>query len=104
MSYQLTYYLYLIHLIRFLFTSCLLLYLVCQSAFCCCDRIPKINNLKEESLILAHGLRGFGPWFLGSVVFGLWESRTSCRFKAARLVVARKQVWGAGEESFPKAP
>jgi hypothetical protein len=37
--------------------------------FCCCDKIPKINNLKEERFILAHGFRGFNSWLLGLTAF-----------------------------------
>jgi hypothetical protein len=28
------------------------------------------NNLKEEGVILAHGVRGFSAWSLGSIAFG----------------------------------
>jgi hypothetical protein len=35
--------------------------------------MPEQNNLKEERFILAHGLKGFSPWSLGSIV-----SRSMC--------------------------
>jgi hypothetical protein len=30
-------------------------------AFCLCDKIPEIINLRKEKLMLAHGFRGQGP-------------------------------------------
>jgi hypothetical protein len=29
--------------------------------FCHCDKIPNINNLRNERFILAHGFTGFSP-------------------------------------------
>jgi hypothetical protein len=37
---------------------------------CFCDKMPDINNLKEEIFILAHDFKGFSPWSLGSVFLG----------------------------------
>jgi hypothetical protein len=38
-------------------------------AFCVsfhhCDEMPKKNNLNDLRFILAHGFRGFSPWWLG---------------------------------------
>lgn len=39
-------------------------------AFYLCDKIPEINNVQEESLILAYGSRVFSPWSVGSVALG----------------------------------
>jgi hypothetical protein len=32
---------------------------VCQSVFCCCDKIPEQNNLRKERLFWACGFRSF---------------------------------------------
>jgi hypothetical protein len=37
--------------------------------FCCCDKIPEKNNLKEERLIWVSQLAG-------SMAFSLWQDRT----------------------------
>lgn len=44
--------------------------LLCQSAFCHCEKIPEIKILKEESSVLAHGFRSFSLWLLGPCHFG----------------------------------
>jgi hypothetical protein len=41
-------------------------------SFHCCDKIPKVNNLGKERLILAHAFRSFSLWSLGHIALDLW--------------------------------
>ena len=43
-------------------------------SFCHGDKISKISNVKEERFILAHGVRGFGPWLAGPLLLECGES------------------------------
>jgi hypothetical protein len=44
--------------------------MMCQSAFHHCDKLPEINNTKEEGFVLAHGFRVFSSWLFGSAASG----------------------------------
>jgi hypothetical protein len=71
-------------------------YILRQSAFCCCDKIPEINNSREEGFILVHTFRGFSPWSAGSMAFRpvarqKHHGRKTWWKEAAHLMGARKQ-------------
>jgi hypothetical protein len=38
-------------------------------SFCHYDKIPEVNNLKEERFILAHCFRGVSSWSVSSIAF-----------------------------------
>jgi hypothetical protein len=46
-----------------------------------CNKIPDINNLREEWSILAHTFRDFGSWSLALLLLDLWWSTASWRWK-----------------------
>jgi hypothetical protein len=46
--------------------------------FQCCDKIPEVDNLREEGFLLAHSFRGFSPWLLAPLLWAcvkqtLWQ-------------------------------
>ena len=34
------------------------------------DKMPEASAFKKEQFIMAHGVRGFGPWSLGPITLG----------------------------------
>lgn len=45
--------------------------MVCDSDFQPSDKIPKISNVNEGKIYFCSGFRGFSPWLVGPVDFGL---------------------------------
>lgn len=39
-------------------------------------KVSDIHDL-EEIVVSAYGLRGFSPWWAGSIVVGIWRGRAS---------------------------
>jgi hypothetical protein len=55
-------------------------------------KIPDVNNLKEEGLILVHGFRGVSPCLLGPLCWGRTSWQWECVGKELlHLIVDRKK-------------
>lgn len=73
---------------------------LCDSTFCCHNKVPEINNLKEEMFIWAHGFRDFSPWLHDPIAFepgkrqySMAKStcRTNCSFHSGRKQRKREE-------------
>lgn len=56
------------------------------------NKMPEVDNNKEESYILSHCFRGFTPWSVDALVWGQWCCKKKhYKTNTAHLMETKKQ-------------